>query len=307
MCGFLYANALNCNNEYLKAKAKAVVSDADKDENVINKLTVGFSPLARCYSENPMLNGESNGLQMNKYGNRCMAFVNFYNGVLQINAVNLNRDNYSDKVFAVLIDKQQGHILSKQFTKPDSSSNMDSVSLTVPYFPDVVEVHFYKQSPADADFVERKENFLCKLKTFVTRDMVHTKETTRLGTVSALDGEGNVISDATVIGAGFGFLNRFTTNLYSVYTSYPSYSIVEPYFGVIVLPEAIADKISEDEDRVWPVTGYYGFTKGEQLPKVAFNFMLPNGVDEFEFHIYKDSLEDKNFQWKYKIKLNSIR
>ena len=296
-CGFLCCNFLNYSNKMVKA-ARVDASEYVQPENGV---TFGFSPLSRCYTESLMLNANSTILQKNKYGRPCMAFTNFYDDVLKINVSCLNRNSYSDKVFAVLIDKEKGVVVNKKFTQPDSALNMDYVSLKAPYFSDVVDVHFYKQNPHDEDFVVREENFLCKLKTFMTKDLVRTKKMTELGTVIALDGQGNVIENP-IDEAKCGFFNRMSPNLYGIYAIYPQN---KRYFGVIVLPTGSENKIPVFEDRVWPISSYFTFNKFHQVPNNrAFNFKLPGDVNEFEFHVYEDSLEEANFKWKYKIKLN---
>lgn len=258
--------------------------------------TPGLSPEQQSYQLQNMFDGTTT--QVLKYfgsaraNDRNIEFVCDFQG----------DDMSKDKLFAVLIDRGKGPV-AFSFLNLNPDNGWYYTNLMAPYYCDMYQVHIYKQTPGDPDFLLHEENFVCKTRNlFMSSNIVMYKKA-YLRALTKLDGNGNVLNPSA---AKQFFVSCYTPNYYRIEA--PDLELPDApldKFGVLVFPQGQENLLSY-EDRVVPQTEETIDVGGEELyGHERFNFWVPPEVKEFEFHVYKGSLLSENFLYKYKIKLDA--
>jgi len=226
------------------------------------------------------------------------------NNTLTATYKNLPVSLSSDKVIAVLVDEYMapGTAYMSQFLNENGVVTFQNIDPAVK----LPQIHLYKQDPADPDFTLRGENFIAKN----SFPMPYVKSLSNNGGFSnenALNAYGNNSERIDMILTPAGQAKLETTTVPNLY----SLEIPSNYFSIInkdwvgIQPSSLFGVVLAED-------GHGNLTKQFSVVSTnysvnefcRFEFMLPEGTKNFQFHIYKDSLVKDNFLLKYMTTIN---
>jgi len=209
-----------------------------------------------------------------------------------------------NKVIAVLVDEYvaPGTAYMSQFLDENGMVTFQNIDPAVK----LPQIHLYKQDPADPDYTLRAENFISK-NMFL---MPYVKPLTNNGgyaNENALNAYGNNSERIDMILTSQGKAKLETTTVPNLY----SLQIPSNYFSTInkdwsgIQPSSLFGIVLA-EDPYGNVTKQFSVvsTNYNVNEFCRFEFMLPEGTTNFQFHIYKDSLVRENFLLKYMTTIN---
>ncbi len=206
-----------------------------------------------------------------------------------------------DKVFAIMIDKTKNTIIDRRLCSKGSGVSPTGVrwhytieNVSLPYYCDKIDIHYYKQSSSEPEFTIKPQNFLGKARLYMPNITGFQRGSNTPLTV--YDKDWNVTEDLEK-----SFLTRITPNYYTIESNItPSYERI----GKIILPEGQENLMSEDE-KIIPAQEFNKYTTTDNI-KTNFNLYIPNEVTEFKFVVYGTTISDKkeDILYQYHIKLN---
>lgn len=256
--------------------------------------TLGLSPANHSYQLQNMFDGTTT--KVLKYFGSARAKDQNIEFVCNFEGDDMSKD----KLFAVFIDNCRGPV-AFSFLNLNPKDGWYYTNLIAPYYCDMYQVHIYKQTPGDPDFLLHEENFVCKTRNMLMSSDIVMYKKVDLASIVKLDGNGNIL-DPNADKKFFVSCN--TPNYYRIEAD-DLETAESPLnkFAVLVFPQGQENLLSY-EDRVVPQTEET-IAVGAELPgHERYNFYVPKEVNEFEFHVYNGSLLSENFLYKYRIKLN---
>ncbi len=206
-----------------------------------------------------------------------------------------------EKIFAVLVDERTCGAFQLKFLDSNNSVEFTNV---VDYV-SVPGIHLYKQSPTDPDFTIRKENFIASSSYL----MPHVEKIENKGLATAHNNK------AQKYGSEVPRVKMDLTSDPQVY----SLRIPKDWFPKInngsdanaknvlaVVLSFYENSFSrgtlKNEIKQWVATDY-----NEEDNTCRFDFSIPNGVEDFQVHLYKDGLYEDKFLCKFYIHLKNFR
>ena len=210
----------------------------------------------------------------------------------------------NEQFFAKLIDKETGKVLDRGYFYKENFFGEKTAELRMQYYCNSLEIQIYKQNVSDPEFTEREENFIGKSSFFAPGVAAFKRKRVENASIKAeVIGE----DDLEVVGI---FHSRNVPNYYSInaLTDYGSSTNLNEekeyfYLGEIV-PLSGNKDLLKDKDRFVNDSVYWYNEDSDSIVYVHhFNFYLPEGIDEFEFRVYKNKACEEDLIKKYRIKL----
>ena len=183
-----------------------------------------------------------------------------------------------------------------------NSQNFYKCSFKIPYYCDVVDLHFYKQKISDPDYTMKEENFIGKVQNYLADSVNFFRGTKTKLTI--LDKNGNITTSKTA-----HFISSLIPNYYTI--TIPTITFRKKV-GRIILPCGQENLMSLDE-KIVPCNYFRtlltpGTTDNWTDHGDGFNFYLPKGVTEFKFQVFNvqptDNVNDILYQ--FDVKLNRL-
>lgn len=208
-----------------------------------------------------------------------------------------------NKVIAVLLEPASGGVVESKFLDANKSVKFENI-------PDYIkrpQIHLYKQSPDDPEYLLRKENFIAKhsyLMPYVPK--ITNNGDLTMFTIPATNGEG-VAYEATSVPAS----TLYTTTVFNIYslmlpanfmTSLSSAGVDaaanlknEDVFAVVIAQDEEGNEIGRQS----VVSTVYSNPDETTTNFCRFEFILPYGAKQAQIHLYKNELKGPNFLCKF--------
>lgn len=231
---------------------------------------------------------------------KCSAIFS-KNRTLTATYENLSPELSSGKIIAVLVDQYvaPGTAYMTKFLDEKNQVTFENIDIAVK----LPQIHLYKQSPNDPDYLLRPENFIAKnmFPMSYVKNITNNGGLTNQNIITTYNGETQKMDDG-FSPAGKPILYRTTIpNLYTISIPKSYFVNLKPAWGGLTPGEIFGVIIAEDfagnpiQIQSVVSSDYY------DNEFCRFNFVIPEGLKNFQFHIYKNILQTDNFLCKYLI------
>jgi hypothetical protein len=227
------------------------------------------------------------------------------NRTLTANYQNLPVNLASGKVIAVLVDEYvaPGTAYMSKFLDQNGSVTFENIDVAVK----LPQIHLYKQNPGDPDYLLRKENFIAKnmFPMSYVKNLTNNGGLTGQNLLTTYNGDTQSM-DGALAPAGKPVIYKTTVpHLYSISLPIGYLANLNPNWGGLTPGQIFGVLIAEDEkgnaQKVSSVVSSNYYTN----EFCRFDFIVPDGLNNFQFHLYKDILLKENFLCKYRVTVSN--